>query len=124
MSKDVVSDALNQMMNSLRAKKNILRVRAHSKVLLAVLALAKLKGYVKHYKVEGRELEIELANIHNCKAIKPRYAAGVNDLDKYAKRYLPAYNLGIVIISTNKGIMTHLTAKEKNLGGSLLAYMY
>ena len=40
------------------------------------------------------------------------------------KRYLPAKDFGILIMSTSKGIMTHYDAKKKNLGGKLLSYCY
>ncbi len=124
MSKDIVSDALNQMMNAKRARKNSVTLHAHSKTLLSVLAIAKLKGYVKNYKVEGESFKIEIGNIHGCKTIKPRFYVAVEDIDKYAKRYLPAKDLGLIIISTNEGLMTHHTALEKNKGGSLIAYFY
>ena len=48
----------------------------------------------------------------------------VPEIDKYIKRYLPSKDLGIIIISTSQGLMTHQTAIEKNIGGSLLAYFY
>jgi len=53
MSQDVVADALNQMMNALRAKHTSVTVKRYSKPLLSVLAIAKLKGYVTSYKTEG-----------------------------------------------------------------------
>jgi len=46
MSQDVVSDALNQMMNAVRAGKSFVEIKRHSKLLLSILAIAKLKGYV------------------------------------------------------------------------------
>ena len=59
-----------------------------------------------------------------CKAIKPRYMVSVSEIEKYEKRYLPAKNFGIIIISTSQGLMTHQTAIDKNIGGSLIAYIY
>ena len=47
-----------------------------------------------------------------------------DEIEKYVKRYLPARNIGIIIISTSEGLMTHTTAIEKKLGGSLIAYIY
>jgi len=124
MSQDILADALNQMMNAKRAGKTSLTLKKHSKLLLSVLAIAKLKDYVKDYKVDGNELKITLSKLNGCNAIKPRFAAQISDIDKYVKRYLPAKNIGTIIISTSKGLMTHQTAQEKNVGGSLLAYMY
>ena len=124
MSQDIVSDALNKMLNARKAGKTSLTVRRHSKFLLSILAIAKLKGYVKSYKVTDSILTIEFGNINGCQAIKPRFIVKVADIDKYVTRYLPAKNLGIIIISTSQGLMTHQTAQDKNIGGSLIAYIY
>jgi small subunit ribosomal protein S8 len=48
----------------------------------------------------------------------------LHEFDKFEKRYLPARGFGIIIVSTNKGIMTLEEAKEKRIGGRLLAYCY
>ena len=124
MSQDIVSDTLNNIMNATRAKKKNITVIRHSKLLLSVLAIAKLKGYIKNYKVDGINLNIEIGNINGCSAIKPRFMVQVDEIEKYEKRYLPAKDIGIIIISTSQGLMTHQTAQDKNIGGSLIAYMY
>ena len=124
MSQDIVSDALNQMMNALRAKHSNVTIKRHSKLLLSVLAIAKLKGYVKNYKVEGTSLTIEFGRLNGCNSIKPRFMVSVSTIDKYVTRYLPAKHLGILIISTSQGLVTHQTAQDKNIGGSLIAYMF
>ena len=45
-------------------------------------------------------------------------------MEKYEKRYLPAKQFGILIISTPKGLMTHVQAMDKKTGGKLIAYCY
>jgi small subunit ribosomal protein S8 len=124
MSQDIVSDGLNRIMNAIKAKKNSVTLKSHSKLLLSVLALAKLKGYIKSYEVQGRELTIVVDGLNECKAIKPRFTVSSEDLDKYAKRYLPAKDMGIIIVSTNQGLMAHQTAQDKHIGGCLIAYFY
>lgn len=124
MSHDVVADALNNIMNSARAGKAHLEIRHHSKLLLSVLAIAKLKGYIKNYKAEGTLLKIEIGKLNACNSIKPRFTVTTSEIDKYISRYLPAKNLGILVISTSQGLITHQTAFEKNIGGSLIAYFY
>ena len=37
---------------------------------------------------------------------------------------LPARNFGLLILSTNKGVMSHTDAMSQSLGGQLLAYVY
>ncbi|MDO8508419.1 MAG: 30S ribosomal protein S8 [Nanoarchaeota archaeon] len=124
MSQDVVADALNKLMNAKRAGKTVIEVSHRSKLLTSVLALAKLKGYVKDYKAAGKNLKIEMGKLNECNAIKPRFSVTVSEIERYEKRFLPAQELGILIISTSQGLMTNQTAKEKKLGGSLVAYMF
>ena len=124
MSQDVVADTLNQIMNSNRARKPELTVKRHSKLLLSVLAIAKLRGYIEEYKTSGTELKIKIGKLNGCNAIKPRLMVKSDELDRYINRFLPAKNLGVIIISTSQGLMTHQTAQEKNVGGSLIAYFF
>lgn len=124
MSHDIVADTLNQIMNVLRAGKNSIILTRYSKFLISVLAIAKLKGYISEYLVQDKKLSIQFGKLNGCNAIKPRFIVNSKDYDKYVKRYLPARDLGIIIVSTNGGLMTHHTAEEKNRGGSLIAYFY
>ncbi len=124
MSQDKVADALNQIMNAKKARKSVVTLKAHSKLLLSILAIAKLKGYIPSYKVDGVQLVVEIGKLNGCNSIKPRYFISVDDIEKYTKRYLPARDIGILILTTNQGLMTHQTALEKNIGGGLLAYMF
>ncbi len=124
MSQDIVSDALNQLMNAKNANKASVSVQHHSRLLLSILSVAKLNGYVKDYKMKPSGLRIEIGNLNGCNAIKPRFAVTVEEIEKYISRYLPAKNIGIIIISTSNGLMTHQTAIEKNIGGNLVAYFY
>jgi len=65
-----------------------------------------------------------LGNINKCGVIKPRWSVKTKDYEKFEKRYLPAKGMGILIISTPQGLMTHEQAKDKNMGGRLIAYCY
>ena len=124
MSQDVIADALNKIINAARAGKTAVSINRHSKLLLSVLAIAKMKGYVKNYRVENNVLNIEIGKINLCRAIKPRFVVQVDEIEKYSKRYLPSKDIGTIVISTSQGLMTHNTAQEKNIGGSLIAYFY
>jgi len=124
MSQDVIADALNKILNAAKAGKTTLAINRHSKLLLSVLAIAKLKDYLKNYRVEKNVLNVEIGKLNFCKAIKPRFVVQVSEIEKYVKRYLPAKEMGTIIISTSQGLMTHTTAQEKNIGGSLIAYFY
>jgi len=123
MSQDIVADILNQIMNAKRAKKQFIVVNRNSKLLLNVLDIAKQYGYLD-YSVNGNEIKVELKNLNEIRAIKPRYTIPVKRINKYVRRFLPAKNFGILIISTNEGLMTHKDAEEKNTGGCLIAYVF
>ena len=124
MSQDITADGLNQMMNAKKAGKSEVTLKKFSKVLLGVLAVAKLKGHVESYEQEGTELHVVLGKLNGAQAIKPRLKCGVEDIEKYTQRYLPAKDIGTLILSTSQGLMTHQTAQEKNVGGFLIAYLY
>ena len=126
MSRDIVADGLNMIMNSKRAGKEKVILDRYSNLLIKILDVAKREGYIKNYKLGEKEktLEIEFGNLNFCKAIKPRFNVSVEDIDKYVRRFLISRNFGIVIISTSKGLMTQEEAYEKNIGGSLIAYFY
>ena len=124
MSQDIVADGLNRIMNAKRAGKNGVTLQYQSKFLQNVLAIGKLKGYIADYHTTPQGLAIEFESLHECKAVKPRYVVKVRDIDKYVRRYLPSRSIGILVISTSKGLVTHYTAIEKHLGGSVVAYFY
>lgn len=125
MSQDIVADGLNKIMNAKRASKSSVKLRHYSKFLLSVLAIGKLRGYIEEYKIEGKQLEVSIGNKFNyCGAVKPRYSVRADEIIKYVRRYLPARDMGVLVISTSKGIMTHHTAIEKKIGGSVIAYFY
>ena len=124
MGQDIISDTLNQMMNARKAGQQSVTVKRHSKLLISVLAVAKLKGYVADYKIDGTSLKIDFGKLNDCNAIKPRFFVKSDEYEKFGKRYLPAKNIGMLIVSTSSGLMTHQTAEEKKKGGCLLAYFY
>jgi ribosomal protein S8 len=126
MTQDIISNCLCKIMNAKRAKKQEVSFSYYSKFLIQILEIAKKEGYIKNISLDEKEkkLKVEIQKLNKCNAIKPRYTISKSDIDKYVKRYLPARNVGIIIISTSKGLMTQEEALEKNLGGSLIAYFY
>ena len=124
MSHDIIADILNKIMNGKNAGKKTVESRIVSKPMTKVMEIAKTKGYIKEFKIEDKKMVIEIGEINKCGAIKPRYYVKKDGIIKYLKRYLPAKDMGILIISTNKGMMTHYEAIEQKLGGCLIAYFY
>ena len=126
MSHDVVADALNMIKNAKNARKEIINVNRISNVLIEVLKIMKQEGAIKRYKIDPKEksLVITIGVLSECKAIKPRFSVDKTQIEKYRRRYLPSRNLGTMIISTNKGLMTHKEAQQENIGGCLIAFFY
>ena len=126
MSQDIVADALNMIRNARKARKESLEIKRISTLLIEILKIMKQKGAIKRYKIDSKEkaVEIDIGEIEECRAIKPRFTVKKTDIEKYRRRFLPARGIGTIIISTNKGLMTHEEAGEKGTGGSLIAYFY
>ncbi len=100
-----------------------------SKIIKKVLDILNEHSYVGKYKItktsRGEILKINLiGNINKCGVVKPRFSVKKNNFEKYEKRFLPAQNFGMLVVSTSQGIMTNQEAKEKNIGGKLLAFIY
>ncbi len=126
MSQDIVADALNMIKNSKKSKKESIEIKRISNLLIEILKIMKQKNAIKKYKINSKEksVEITFGDFSECKAIKPRFTVQENQIEKYKRRYLPARNIGTIIVSTNKGLMTHEEALEEGIGGCLIAYFY
>ena len=127
---DPVMDALTKLRNAEVASKTEVVLMPASNFLGEILKIAKENGYIADFKKNETEkglisFTVQLSGKMNlCKAIKPRYAVRKNEFEKYEKRYLPARDLGLIVVSTPEGLMTHTLAKSKGLGGRLIAFMY
>jgi small subunit ribosomal protein S8 len=128
MKNDIVSDALNNIMNSKKVEKKEVRINRISGFLINIFEKMKDKKYIDfEVKDEGDKkpyVIVKVLKLNVCKSIKPRYSVTTERVEKYLRRYLPSRNFGTVLISTNKGLMTHEEAQENNIGGSLVAYFY
>ena len=109
MSQDIVADALNMIKNAARARKKTAKVKIISNLLIEVLKIMKQKKVIKTYKIDAKDksLTITLGDLTECSAIKPRFTVKESQIEKYMRRYLPARGMGTIIVSTNKGLMTH-----------------
>lgn len=126
MSQDVVADGLNMVKNARLAGNESVKIRRISNLLIDILKIMRQKNAVKKYKFDSRAKSVEVffGELSECRAIKPRFSADKDQIEKYRRRYLPSRNLGTLIISTNQGLMGHDEVKEKGIGGSLIAYFY
>ncbi|MBU5537202.1 MAG: 30S ribosomal protein S8 [Candidatus Aenigmatarchaeota archaeon] len=128
MLQDPLADALTVIRNAERIGKGKCVVKA-SKLLGNVLKVMQENGYIGTFEKinDGKSgmFKVELkGKVIDTKAIKPRFAVAVDEYEKWEKRYLPARNIGILIVSTSRGVMSHKKARELHLGGRLLSYVY
>jgi small subunit ribosomal protein S8 len=122
---DPIANMLSKITNAERLKKSDVSVSYNNKIIQKVLQIMNEEQYVGENKLEDKDLHITLlGRVNKTNVIKPRFAVKIGEYDKWEKRYLPAKDFGFLIVSTNKGLMTHKKAKEQKLGGKLIAYCY
>ncbi|MFA4960535.1 MAG: 30S ribosomal protein S8 [Candidatus Pacearchaeota archaeon] len=125
MSMDIVSDALNQIMNAKRVgKKNVL-IGRKSKLLINLFGTMKVRGYINFQEDEdGRSVHVEILKLNECRAVKPRYFINSSNIEKYLRRFLPSRKFGNLIVSTNKGLLDQHEVVANKIGGAIIAYFY
>ncbi len=129
MLNDPLANALSKIRNSEKLGESSCLIRPMSNMIKSILKIMNEKGYVGEHSVtekgKGGTIKINLlGKINKCGAIKPRFTVKDGQFEFFEKRYLPAKGFGLIIVSTNQGIITHEEAKEKKIGGILLAYCY
>lgn len=129
MLNDPLANALSIILNSEKIRKTRCLIKPISNLIKDVLNIMKDNHYIGEFKEmeDGRGSFIKvnlLGSINKCGAIKPRYSIGKDEYEKFEKRYLPAKDFGIIIVSTSSGIIAHKEARKKGIGGRLLAYCY
>lgn len=129
MLNDPLAAALAKILNAERIGRREVEIKAGSRLLKRVLQLMQDHRYLGTQQEvqtgQGTVLAVNLlGNMNKCGVIKPRFSTKYTAFEKWEKRYLPGKDFGLLIISTPQGIMTHQEAKQKRIGGKLLAYCY
>ena len=129
MLNDTLSNALSLILNNAKIGKSECVVKPVSKLIRETLKVMKEGMYIGDTEDvqdgRGGMLKVHLLNsINKCGAIKPRYSIKKGEFEKFEKRYLPAKGMGILIVSTSRGVTNHIDAKNKGVGGRLLASCY
>jgi small subunit ribosomal protein S8 len=129
MMNDLINNAVANIKNSSRIGKEEVLLAPTSKLLIDVLKIFQKGGYIGEFEVledkKGGQVKVKLIKkINDCGIIKPRFPVAFEDYGKWEKRYLPARDFGILVVTTPKGVMTHKEAKELKTGGRLIAYVY
>ena len=129
---DPIADMLTRIRNANTAKHDTVDVPA-SKMKLAIAEILVNEGYITKYEV------LEEGNFKTIR-ITLKYGADKNDrvitgIKKISKPGLRVYSkredvpkvlngLGIAIISTSEGLLTDKEARQKNVGGEVIAYVW
>ncbi len=131
---DPIADMLTRLRNANQAYHDTVSM-PHSKLKSGVAEILQQEGYIGSWKVDepaegavGRTLVVDLKYGPN----RERSIAGVRRISKpglrvYAKSTaLPKVlgGLGVAIISTSTGLLTDRQAKQKGVGGEVLAYVW
>lgn len=126
---DVLANGLTTIINNEMRNKRECVISPASKVLGKVLRVMQLNGYIGELEFidDGRSGKFKvqlLGRINKCGAIKPRFPVKVDNFEEWEKKYLPSRDVGLLIVSTSKGVLSHREAMEKKIGGRLLAFVY
>lgn len=126
---DPLANVLSHILNYERKGKQEIITLDNSVLIKGVLKIMQDNNYLGGYEEiedsKGNLLKINLIGaVNKCGVIKPRFQIDKDNYEKYEKRYLPSKDFGFIIVSTNKGLMTHQEAKEKGIGGTLISYCY
>ena len=100
-----------------------------SKLVVEVLKTLQKDGYIGEFEhiddKRGGKFKINLlAKITKCGAISPRFKVKRDEYNRWEQQYLPAYDRGMLLVTTNQGVMSHHEAVEKGIGGFLVGYVY
>ena len=128
---DTIADMLTRIRNIIMVKGETVDIPA-SKEKIAISEILLNEGYIKGYEVleNGVAKTIRITLKYGAKGEKV-----IQGLKRISKPGLRVYveasklpkvinGLGIAIISTNKGIITDKKARELNVGGEVLCYIW
>lgn len=132
MVNDTISDMLTRIRNANMVKHQIVQIPA-TKMSLAITKILKEEGYIEDFEnyVENGKKYFLISLKYIGKSREPV----ICKIERVSKPGLRVYSnskklprilddLGIAIISTSKGVMTNLKAKEIGIGGEVLCYVW
>lgn len=129
MNHDTLANGLSKLMNYEKIGRQTVTLYPSSVMLKNIVAILQKAGFVgeaaSQDTTRGTVMTVPLLGaINSIGVIKPRFAVQRDAFEKFEKRFLPARGVGVIIISTPKGLMSLEDAKKENIGGRLIAYCY
>ena len=132
MVTDTISDILTRIRNANMVKHQIVQVPT-SKMSVSITSILKDEGFIENFEnyTEKNKNYLLISLKYNGKEREPV----ITKLKRISKPGLRVYansknlpivldNLGIAIISTSKGVMTNMKARELGIGGEVLCYIW
>lgn len=131
MVNDPIADMLTRIRNANQMRYKEVEVPA-SKTKEELARILMEEGFVGNYVVNKKEVQDVIVLSLKYGDKKERVIKGLKRISKpglrvYAKSHeIPKVlnGLGVAIISTSKGLMTDKQAREQNVGGEVLAYIW
>lgn len=128
MKHDALSDVFSIIKNSESIGKKECTIPA-SEMIKGVLKVIQGNKYIGNFEFvedgRGGSFKVELVGrINDCNSVRPRFSVGKQEFIKWEKKFLPANNIGILILTTSKGIFDQKEASKQGVGGKLLGYIY
>ncbi|MBD3255456.1 MAG: 30S ribosomal protein S8 [Candidatus Lokiarchaeota archaeon] len=125
---NTLADAMNMIKNAERARQKELIISPASNLLQRILRIYQANAYIGEFERydDGRQDKFKVAllgKINECKALL-RLNYKISQFEALERRLLPAPGIGLIILTTNQGIMTLQEAEEKKIGGMTLCYIY
>jgi small subunit ribosomal protein S8 len=126
---DTLANGLTTIMNNEMRRKRECVINTASKLLGRVLRVMQLNGYIGEFEFvdDGRSGKFRvqlLGRVNKCGAIKPRIPVSLKEIENWEKRFLPSRDIGVLVVSSSQGVLSHREVKERKIGGRLLAFVY
>ena len=126
---NIIANLFASLQNAeMRNKKECIVIPA-SNLASEVLKVLQKRKYIGEFEFiddgVGGKLRVQLlGRINKCGAISPRFPVRSLKLVDWEHRYLPAVGVGTLIVSTPAGVMSHVEAQERKIGGRLIGYVF
>ena len=126
---NILANLFTTLFNTEDRRKSSCVVVPTSKLRTEVLKTLKNEGYIGEFEhiddKRGGKFKVQLlAKISKCGAITPRFKVKKDEYNVWEQQFLPSYNRGMLLVTTNQGVMSHKEAANKNIGGFLIGYVY
>jgi len=126
---NILANLFTTLFNTEDRRKDSCIVVPTSKLAVEVLNTLKKEGYIDEFEhiddKRGGKFKIKLlAKISKCGAITPRFKVKKDEYGVWERQFLPSYDRGMLLVTTNQGVMSHKEAVDKNIGGFLIGYVY